>query len=205
MDSCTTITLLRHGQCLGGKIFRGHSDVSLSEQGWAAMDNSFKHLKHSPEFVISSPLRRSLDWATKLANRHTLPLKTDSRFQEIDFGDWDGKLIEDLWEDKNSGVHGWYENPVSAQIPNGEALEDFDKRVTQGLLEICSKHEGEHVLLVTHAGIIRAAMAQILGMPLHKLHDIFVPYACLSQLRAYTFNNKLTLQLQSHNIANSES
>ena len=33
----TTIDLLRHGQCEGGEIFRGSTDVALSEAGWQQM------------------------------------------------------------------------------------------------------------------------------------------------------------------------
>ncbi len=54
----TTIDLLRHGACEGGEIFRGSSDVALSEQGWQQMRAAIADETAPWQAVVSSSLQR---------------------------------------------------------------------------------------------------------------------------------------------------
>jgi broad specificity phosphatase PhoE len=47
------------------------------------------------------------------------------------------------------------------------------------------KHEGKHILLVTHAGVIRVILMYILGMQEENLFRLNVDYASISTIRMY--------------------
>ena len=53
----TTVDVLRHGQCQGGQIFRGSTDVLLTDLGWQQMEQALENYQ-GWEAVVASPLRR---------------------------------------------------------------------------------------------------------------------------------------------------
>ena len=83
----TTVDLIRHGEPVGGRKYRGQIDDPLSEKGWAQMRNAVGDF--CPwQCVISSALLRCAAFAQELAQRHALPLILDERLKEIGFGAW---------------------------------------------------------------------------------------------------------------------
>ncbi len=59
------VDLLRHGACAGGEIYRGRSDVALSELGLKQMQAAVLGLHW--QSIISSPLQRCDKFAQGLA------------------------------------------------------------------------------------------------------------------------------------------
>ena len=54
---------------------------------------------------------------------------------------------------------------------------------------VLADHQGQHVLLVCHGGVIRAIINQILEMPLNALWRVEVPYANISRVRITHFDD----------------
>ena len=95
IPSTTLIDLIRHGEPVGGRRYRGQIDDPLSEKGWGQMRAAVGDV--CPwQAVISSPLLRCRDFAKELSVRHQLPLQLDARLQEIGFGVWEGKTAEEI-------------------------------------------------------------------------------------------------------------
>src|SRR3989304_7481784 len=91
----TPLDLMRHGDPVGGRRYRGQTDDPLSEKGWAQMRNAVGN--HCPwQAVISSSLSRCADFARELATRHRLPLEIDARLIELGFGAWEGRAPDEL-------------------------------------------------------------------------------------------------------------
>ena len=64
----TTIDLIRHGEPVGGRKYRGQIDDPLSDKGWAQMREAVGD--HRPwDVIISSSLSRCLDFARELGQR----------------------------------------------------------------------------------------------------------------------------------------
>ncbi|MEK3733845.1 MULTISPECIES: histidine phosphatase family protein [Paenibacillus] len=107
----------------------------------------------------------------------------DVRLRELDFGQWEGKTYDDLKE--NPAYRSWIDDPSSVTPPGGESWEAFQQRIGQFLnnlyLELdemagaaeSEALEGGHgkrpeaacgpsdVLIVTHGGVIRQMMTQL--------------------------------------------
>lgn len=199
MHSITTIDLLRHGACEGGDIYRGSIDVSLSPLGWQQMRAQVA--EPAPwQQVFSSPLIRCAALAGEVADTRGLPLTILGELAEIHFGEWEGRLIADIWREQNNHVRQFFADPVNCAPPAGEPLPLFDQRVDQAWQCIVQQLRGSHGLVVAHGGTIRVILARVLGMPLNRIANIEVPYACASRVVIHhAENSKDFATVQFHN------
>jgi probable phosphoglycerate mutase len=158
----TLIDFLRHGEPVGGRRFRGDGvDDPLSETGWRQMWRAVGET--APwQRIISSPMQRCRAFAEALAQRHNLPLHVEARFREVGFGTWEGLSPDEILARDPAGYAAFYRNPVTNRPPGAESLQAFGERVGAALGEAVRAAPGEHLLVVAHAGVIRAALGQVL-------------------------------------------
>ena len=89
------IDLLRHGEPVGGRRYRGQIDDPLSDKGWQEMRAAVVD-KGPWDYIVYSPLGRCADYANELALKLDIPLTADPRLKEIGFGEWEGLTGNDL-------------------------------------------------------------------------------------------------------------
>jgi len=181
VPTSTLIDLLRHGEPVGGRKYRGRIDDPLSEKGWQQMRDVVG--AHRPwQGIVSSTLVRCSAFANELATRLDIPLHKDSRLEELGFGEWEGHTAEEL-NGLNAGqVDRFLDDPVAHRPPGAEPLAEFRARVQSAWQEICERHTGQHVLVVAHAGVIRMILSQVLDIPPQRMFRIVVPTAGLSRI-----------------------
>lgn len=200
MLETTTIDLLRHAECDGGDIFRGSLDVPLAHTGWARMRRAAEQ-QTGWQTIISSPLQRCRAFAEELAEERGLPLKVDDRLQEMGFGDWEGVPVAEVWAQQGAAAWAWFEDPEANPPPGGEPLSALRARAEAALAECLQECRGQHVLLVTHGGVMRVLIGQALLMPPTAINRLDLPWACLSRL-AYTHTHDGDQpRLHGHNMA----
>lgn len=178
----TVIDLLRHGEPVGGRMYRGAIDHPLSERGWAQM----RAATARPEpwqHIVSSPLLRCSAFAAELAGRLGLDWEIDPRLCEIGFGDWEGKTGDQLRAADPDILKRFYHDPVGQRPPGAEPLDAFLGRVGESVDALRAAHAGRHLLLICHAGVIRAAVAHTLDAPLAAMYRLDVANAALTRLR----------------------
>jgi alpha-ribazole phosphatase len=181
-QSATFIDLLRHGAPADGNRYRGYLDDPLSAEGWRQMWSAVGEA--CPwQRVVSSPLARCAAFAGEFAARHALPLVIVERFKEIGFGSWEGRRVAEVFENEAVAVSRYWQDPVAHTPPGGEPLTAFHRRVTAAWDELAAAYSGEHLLLVTHGGVIRAILVHVLGMPLQNVLRLEAPVAALSRIR----------------------
>lgn len=194
----THIDLLRHGQCEGGAIFRGHFDAPLTAAGFAHMQAVHAASGAEWDRIISSPLQRCWRFAETLAPLATVA--ADARLKEMSFGDWDGMNIAEIWRDDAVRIAAWSRDPAAFTPPGGEPLVEVDQRVASLLADLVGAHAGQKVLLITHGGVIRVLLTRLLGMPLAHANRWEVPYGCFSRVAVYHHQNEQRCQLVAHNF-----
>ncbi len=178
----TTLDLIRHGEPVGGRKYRGQIDDPLSEKGWAQMRAALGD--HAPwSRLISSPLSRCRAFAEAFARQHDLPLEFEERFKEVRFGVWEGKTATQIECEAPGTLARFKADPIHARPPSAEALDVFLARVAAGMENILHTHPGGHILIVCHAGVIRMALAHALAIPLANAYRIEVASAGISRLR----------------------
>ena len=83
------IDLLRHGEPVGGRRYRGLIDDPLSDKGWAEMRAAVQG-RDEWDAIVHSPLSRCADFAAELSTDLGIPKISDDRLVEIGFGVWEG-------------------------------------------------------------------------------------------------------------------
>jgi alpha-ribazole phosphatase len=178
----TTIDLIRHGEPVGGRRYRGQIDDPLSEKGWTQMWTAVG--EHHPwDLIVSSTLSRCSDFARELGQRYAIPVETDGRLMEIGFGEWEGLSAADLTAQDPDRLMRFWTDPLSHTPVGAETLPEFEARVIGAWNDILQRYPGKYLLLVGHAGMIRMIIRHVLEMPLASLFRIQVGNAAISRIR----------------------
>lgn len=178
----TTVDLIRHGEPVGGRRYRGQIDDPLSPKGWSQMRTAVAD-HHPWQTIITSPLLRCREFSRELAARHAIPLIEDPRLQEIGFGSWEGKTADELRTSDPDCIRRFVRDPIGQRPTGAEALLDFQDRVISGWEAALQSCQGQHILVVVHAGVIRMILRHILQMPLSQLFRIQVGNAAITRIR----------------------
>lgn len=106
--------------------------------------------------VFSSPLRRCVELAAQL---HPVPI-IDARLQELNFGDWELQPWDVIG---TSALDDWAADIAGFRPPSGETGYELQQRVLQWLHDIAV--DGAEMIVVTHAGVMRALQAYQQQLP----------------------------------------
>ncbi len=164
----TKLILIRHGQSLANaqNLFAGHSDFDLSdlgkEQARRAADWIAAHER--VDAIYSSDLLRAYHTATPLGERLRLPVIPDTGLREIFAGEWEGLSFPYIAEHYADAFAVWRENYSAARPVGGEATAEVYERIVPYIRTLARKHEGQTVVLATHATVVRAFEAHARGL-----------------------------------------
>jgi alpha-ribazole phosphatase len=125
--------------------------------------------------VFSSPLTRCMRLAEMLSPNVT----PDDRLLELNFGLWEGRRFDEIDPDL---LGRWTGNFVEAAPPGGESFTDLVERVGAFWQDLVLRPH-EQMLVVTHAGAIRALLAQVLDLPLANAFQLRVDPGSVHKLR----------------------
>ncbi len=194
----TRIDVLRHGECEGGKIFRGTTDVALSKHGWQQMHAAVSGIEWDQ--IICSPLARCRDFSEHLGQRRGTPVHVESAWREFDFGSWEGRPCRAVWEEQPEVFRQFCADPSTCTPEGGEPYTEVQQRVAHAWRSLAAAHAGKRVLVVTHGGICRALYLHLMALPGAEFSRLEVPYACLSRWVCYPGVSADKPALQFHNI-----
>ena len=121
-------------------------------------------------------------FAHELASRRALAVYDDARFKEIGFGAWEGRTASEIGRDVPGALGRFWDDPVGNTPPGAEPLPVFYARVVAAWTDLLARHRGTHVLVVCHAGVVRACASHVLGVPLDRLFRIKVPNAGITRI-----------------------
>ncbi len=132
--------------------------------------------------VLASPLRRAHETALALAAPLGLPVETDPRWAEYDFGDWDGRRRAEL---PAAAVAAFHADPLRSPPPDAEPWEAFGRRIADALraLQADASANAGPVLVVSHGGSLRMALIQACGLPLSASWVLRIGYGTRLRLR----------------------
>jgi alpha-ribazole phosphatase len=148
------LILLRHTRPAGGDgRCYGQSDLAVGP-GFAAEAAAIDAGLPPVAFVVTSPLRRARRLAEALAERRGLDPHEDPRLAELDFGSWENVAWDAV---PRAELDAWAGDFLLARPGGGESVAMLAARVAEALAD-WGRRPGAG-LLVTHAGVIRAARA----------------------------------------------
>lgn len=149
------LLLIRHAPALGQGRLAGRRDVPADCSDVAALAALCERLG-TPDRLIASPARRCRQTAAALWPALTPQL--DARLWEQDFGAWEGAAPGDI---PDLGALAPAELAAHTP-PGGESFDDVCARITPALSEIADG--GGRIIIIAHAGTVRAALAMAMGV-----------------------------------------
>lgn len=192
----TRIDFIRHGQPLGGSMFRGADiDDPLSDLGWQQMWEAVGAHNHWDQ-LISSPLIRCRAFAQAFADKHQLPLMIEPDFREVGFGEWTGHSPDSIRAKFPQAYRDFYADPVKRRPKNAEDLLQFGARVGKALQNTAQLFQGQRVLVCAHAGVIRAALGYVMQAPPAVWYRVRINNAGISRFESASQG----FQLVFHNL-----
>ncbi len=192
----TVIDLLRHGEVRGGACFRGSQDDPLTEAGWLQMQQQTQ--THHWQAIISSPLRRCRLFAEHLSQQQHIPLQIDDNLREIHFGDWEGKTAKQISQISADLLQQFYQDPIHNTPPSGESFEVFQQRIIRSWRRLLKAHQDQHILIITHAGVIRLLFSLIFKLPYSQCFQFDIAPANLTRFSLFHNDAEDFIQLIFH-------
>ena len=196
-----TVVLVRHGRSTANTagILAGRTPgVNLDDYGRdqaAAISDRLAGTRF--DRLVSSPLERCRQTLAPFSASSGLQIEIDDRFAEVDYGDWSGRQLKDLGSEPL-----WrtvQQHPSAAVFPGGEGLAAVAARAAAGIRDIrgsavpnlAQQNEAQQnqaqqnltVLVCSHGDVIKAILADALGMHLDAFQRIVVAPASISVIR----------------------
>lgn len=183
----TTLLLLRHGQSTANEegIFAGFLNAPLTEKGrlQAACTASFIAENYKVDAVYASDLARAYDTGCAAAQLLGLPVTGCEELREIFAGKWEGCSFEELYH-HGENFPVWLEDIGNCRCPEGESVEQLSRRIYETVCRIAQSHDGQTVLIATHATPIRTLMCRMAGLEISGMKDVpWVTNASVTEVR----------------------
>ena len=179
----TIFYLIRHGEndLLGKRLPGWMPGVHLNERGLAQAQALARALAEVQiTAVYASPLERTMETAEPLARLKKLEIVARPGLGEIRPGRWQGHSLKSLRRRKLWPVIQL--TPSLARFPEGESFAEVQARVAAELDDLRRRHPKESVACVSHADVIKLAVAHFLGLPLDLFQRLSVSPASISVL-----------------------
>lgn len=185
-----TVVLARHGRSTantGGVLAGRTPGIHLDDVGVEQARSAGARLASVPLAVaVTSPLERCRETTTHLLQGRRVDVRRDKRLTECDYGDWSGQTLKGLSKEKL-----WrtvQAHPSGAAFPGGETMAEMASRAVAAIREWDARLAAEHGddavwLAVTHGDLIKAILADALGLHLDNFQRILVDPGSLSVVR----------------------
>ncbi|HWQ73296.1 MAG TPA: histidine phosphatase family protein [Desulfitobacteriaceae bacterium] len=163
----TRIILTRHGETEWNieRRVQGRLDSPLTEKGQTQARSLALRLRNeSIQYLYSSDLPRAIATAEEI--RRELQLERvipEPRIREFSFGDWEGKLWDELRQTYCDIFRVWDNTPQLVRVPNGDNMYTFTEKVWEYFQELIARHQGETICLVSHGLTLKLLVTRALG------------------------------------------
>jgi len=169
------LVLVRHAEAeasVRGRCY-GSLDVGLSPLGRSQCTVLARALAGDDVAAVwSSPRIRAVETATAIAEPHGVPVHHDDRLRELDFGELEGRTYDEIAESLPELYAAWMTSPTDVQFPGGERYADLRARSLAAVGSLRGAHDGDTVVAVTHGGVVRAVLADVLGVADERIFRI---------------------------------
>lgn len=163
--AATLFGLIRHAPTGWNeeKRIQGQYDASLSATGLLLAKQWGRELTgHEWDRILCSDLERTRKTAELINLALHLPVSSDPRLREQDWGDWAGTTIAALVKEYPGRVRAQERRGWDFRPPGGESRREVLQRSWQALLAASSAWPEEKILVVCHGGVIKCLLYHLL-------------------------------------------
>lgn len=188
----TKLILIRHGITDWNleKRYCGRRDIKLNAEGKQQARLLERRLKEEKiQGVYASDRMRAMQTAKIIFKG--LKIKKAPGLREISFGSFEGSTCAEIMRETPGIYKRWLKDPFKINIPKGERLNNFKKRVVTTFKEIISLNPGKTIAVVCHGGVLSIFINEILKK--RKLFRYIPPPASISILEYKNNKPKILL------------
>lgn len=183
----TTVVLLRHGlTAMTGPVLAGRTPgVDLDERGTTqAKQVAGRLVGVKFAAIVSSPLERCQETAGIVAEALGVSVETDPRLIECGYGDWTGRELKALAKDPLWKVVQAHPSAVTFPGDDGESLRAVQARAVDAVRSWnATLGKDATWLACSHADVIKAVVADALGMHLDEFQRIVIDPCSVTVIR----------------------
>ena len=157
-------------------ICYGQTDIPVAVSFPVEAESVLQQLPDSFDMIYSSPSYRCYKLAQMI--KSTQSIVTDKRLLEMNFGDWEMKKWNEINQEK---LHKWTQDFVNVAVPNGENFIQLTHRVDHFMHKV-AKQNFNKVAIVTHSGVIRSIVINVLGIPIENAFKFTIDYGSITKI-----------------------
>ncbi|QXM05645.1 alpha-ribazole phosphatase [Crassaminicella indica] len=160
------LIFVRHGETEDNNkgLYCGWNDVELTEKGMMQAKKVCEKLKERKiDYIITSDLNRTMKTAEMINKYHHKKIILEKKLREMNFGLWEGLSYKEIKKKYAKELSGWEADWIDYAPPFGESVRHMYKRVTSSIDNIIAEYKDKNILIVSHAGCIRAILAYLIG------------------------------------------
>jgi probable phosphoglycerate mutase len=198
----TLLLLIRHGtnDWVHGRLAGWTPGVHLNDEGRHQAAALAARLAFLPlDAIYTSPLERTVETAQAIAGPRGMPLRLVEGLGEVKYGEWQGAELKELY--KHELWPGVQFYPSGTRFPGGETLGEAQMRMVATLDGLRAQHPKGTIAVVSHADIIKLAVAYYIGMHIDLFQRLEISPCSLTALaftrmgpRLLTYNDTGALQ-----------
>jgi probable phosphomutase (TIGR03848 family) len=177
------ILLIRHAltEATGKRLSGRGPGLHLSDRGREQASALADRLRAMPlTAVYTSPLERCVETAEVLCRDRVIEARALPDVLEVEYGRWTGRPLAQLA--RTSLWKRVQQAPSTVRFPEGESLAEVQSRAAAALNELAERHPKGSVAVVTHAEVIRLAMAHFAGVHLDLFQRLIIHPASVSAI-----------------------
>ncbi|MZR29139.1 histidine phosphatase family protein [Sneathiella litorea] len=177
---------MRHAPVNAGKIY-GHLDLSADFSDAARLDQ-LASLLPTDSAVITSDLARCRETARHILRkqgRAEHPIHERTMLREQNFGQWEGKTYQAVEAIDPITYQAFFDDPATGTPEGGESFVDLIRRIQGEVDDLRHFEKDQHLIVVTHAGVIRAIVGLALGMAPERMLSLSIDPLSVTHLTLF--------------------
>lgn len=166
-DILARFFLARYGETVWNRErkYQGQSDVPLTDEGRIQAKSLSERLKDEKiDVIYASDLGRTMETAEIIAEHHGRKVVPAPLMRELNFGIWEGMTYDEIMQKWAKEYNKWQDDPYNENPPEGETLSELCERVSKFFMKAAQDHPDGRILVVSHAGPIRAILSVLLNL-----------------------------------------
>ncbi len=190
----TDFLLIRHGETDWNKElrFQGQVDVPLNAIGLAQAQRLQARVQQSvatwaaqgqlPTRVISSDLLRAQQTAQPVAQTLGCECLLETGLREQCFGSFEGLRVPEIKLQQPEAWQRWLDFDADYAVTGAESTRVFHDRVLSALQRLAAQYPTEHLVVVTHGGVLDMVWRHAQALSLHGPRVCDIPNAGWNQV-----------------------
>jgi probable phosphoglycerate mutase len=181
----TRLCIVRHGETAWNAEHRvqGQLDIPLNDVGLRQADAVARALKgESFDALYASDLTRTRQTAAPAAQLLSLEVRADPELRERHYGIFQRMTYAEVKVKHAAEYARFAARDPAFDFVTGESLAVFAQRSLAALSRIAGRHEGQHVLVVTHGGVLDELYRHVHALPVSAARDFGIPNCGLNRV-----------------------